>query len=681
MVVEINLLMAVVIVLACSVGVLFIGKKIHIPFIIGYFLTGIIVGPFGLHLITEDQVSVLAELGVILLMFTIGLEISLKSLLSMKKVVLIGGGLQMIITTFLVWAVLQMAGFPSNTALFLGMMVSTSSTAIVLNLYQTKGQMATKHGKIALGILIFQDLAVVPMMLLAPILAGPADTDLFGSVMNFMIGLMMLGVILVAAIYLVPKFLQRVALTRSNELFIISIVTICLGIAWLMSLNGISLALGAFLAGVAISESDYSHEVVGQILPIRDLLTSFFFVSIGMMLNLAFLGDHLLFILILAAALIAAKILITFVSVRAIGIAASVAFLSAFGLSQIGEFSFVLGATGYSSGILTDDVYQVFLAVSIMTMVMTPTMISIAPKFVDRFFPAPVPQGPGYTGPAGNAEDQLPIGHVIIVGFGLTGHYVANALKKVEIPYIILELNPETVANEKKLGENIIYGDAAREGVLEFAGVRKAQTIVITIPQMETVKAILTDARRMNPKIGIITRSRFISDTAELYRLGADEVIVDEKETALQIFHRILSNHQVPVQDVDLFAKQARSEIYDKYIEKPIHSHLKMPGTQSRFDMIRMRAKQAGEMMYKTTSQVEQIRVEKGADIAGKRISDVQLRRNYGVSVIAVRCAGKADVIVSPDGDTVMNEGDIAVVIGDRVSITTMMVLFAEKAE
>lgn len=680
MVVQIDLLMAVVIVLACSVGVLFIGKKIHIPFIIGYFLTGIIVGPFGLHLITEEQVSVLAELGVILLMFTIGLEISLKSLLSMKKVVLIGGGLQMIITTFLVWAVLQLAGFPSNTALFLGMMVSTSSTAIVLNLYQSKGQMATKHGKIALGILIFQDLAVVPMMLLAPILAGPADTDLLASVLNFLIGLAMLGVILIAAIYLVPRFLQRVALTRSNELFIISIVTICLGIAWLMSLNGISLALGAFLAGVAISESDYSHEVVGQILPIRDLLTSFFFVSIGMLLNLSYLGEHLLFILILAAVLIAGKSLITFISVKAIGIAASVSLLSAFGLSQIGEFSFVLGATGYSSGILTDDVYQVFLAVSILTMIMTPTMISIAPRFVDRFLPPPVPQGPGYAGSAGNTEDELPVGHVIIVGFGLTGHYVAKALKKVEIPYIILELNPETVAAEKKLGENIVYGDACREGVLEFAGIRKAQTIVITIPQMDTVKGILTNARRMNPKIGIITRSRFISETAELYHLGADEVIVDEKETALQIFHRILSNQQVPVQDADLYAKQARSEIYDKYIEKPIHSNIRTSAKGSRLDMVRIRAKQASEMINKNTSQVEQIRVEKGADIAGKRIADVQMRRNYGVSVIAVRCVGKIDVIVSPDGDTVLHEGDTAVVIGDRNAIATIMIMFAEKA-
>jgi CPA2 family monovalent cation:H+ antiporter-2 len=681
MVVQMGILLAVVIVLACSIGVLFISKKIHIPFIIGYFITGIIVGPFGLHLITEEQVAILAELGVILLMFTIGLEISLKNLLSMKKVVLIGGGMQMILTTALIWAALQMAGIPSNTAIFLGMMVSTSSTAIVLNIYQTKGQMATKHGKIALGILIFQDLAVVPMMMLAPILAGPEETNLLGTVLNFVVGLGMLGIILIAAIYLVPKFLQRVALTRSSELFIISIVTICLGIAWLMSLNGVSLALGAFLAGVAISESDYSHEVVGQIMPFRDLLTSFFFVSIGMLLNLTFLAQHLPFLLILAAALIAAKLVVSFVSVRAIGIATSVAFLSAFGLSQIGEFSFVLGATGYSSGILSDNVYQIFLAVSIMTMIMTPTMISIAPKFVDRFFPAPVPAGVGYSGPAESVEDELPIGHVIIVGYGLTGHYVAKALKKVDIPYIILELNPETVATEKKLGENIYYGDASREAVLEFAGIKNAQTIVVSIPQMDTIKAILTTARRMNPKIGIITRSRYISETAELYRLGADEVIVDEKEAALQIFHRILSNQQVPVQDFDLYAKQARNEIYDKYIEMPINSNLKLNTKGGRFDIVRMRAKQANETLSKNKSRVEQIRVEKGAAIAGKRIADVQLRKNYGVSVIAVRCAGKVDAVVSPDGDTVLNEGDTAVVIGDRDAIASMMELFAEKIE
>ncbi|WP_304909874.1 cation:proton antiporter [Methanocorpusculum sp.] len=681
MVVQMGILLAVVIVLACSIGVLFISKKIHIPFIIGYFITGIIVGPFGLHLITEEQVAILAELGVILLMFTIGLEISLKNLLSMKKVVLIGGGMQMIITTVLIWAALQLAGLPSNTAIFLGMMVSTSSTAIVLNIYQTKGQMATKHGKIALGILIFQDLAVVPMMMLAPILAGPEETNLLGTVLNFVVGLGMLGIILIAAIYLVPKFLQRVALTRSSELFIISIVTICLGIAWLMSLNGVSLALGAFLAGVAISESDYSHEVIGQIMPIRDLLTSFFFVSIGMLLNLTFLAQHLPFLLILAAALIIAKLVVSFISVKVIGMATGVALLSAFGLSQIGEFSFVLGATGYSSGILSDNMYQIFLAVSIMTMIMTPTMISIAPKFVDRFFPTPVPEGPGYSSPAGSVEDELPIGHVIIVGYGLTGHYVAKALKKVSIPYVILELNPETVSTEKKLGENIHYGDASREGILEFAGIKKAQTIVVSIPQMDTTKAIVTTARRMNPKIGIITRSRYISETAELYRLGADEVIVDEKEAALQIFHRILSNQQVPVQDFDLYAKQARNEIYDKYIEMPINSNLKLNTKGGKFEIVRMRAKQANEMLSKNKSRVEQIRVEKGSKIAGKRISDVQLRKNYGVSVIAVRCAGKVDAVVSPDGDTILNEGDTAVVIGDRDSIASMMVLFAEKIE
>jgi len=277
--------------------------------------------------------------------------------------------------------------------------------------------------------------------------------------------------------------------------------------------------------------------------------------------------------------------------------------------------------------------------------------------------------------------DELPIGHVIIVGYGLTGHYVAKALKKVNIPYIILELNPETVANEKKLGENIIYGDASREGVLDFAGIQKAQTIVVSIPQMDTTKAIITTARRMNPKIGIITRSRYISETAELYRLGADEVIVDEKEAALQIFHRILSNQQVPVQDFDLYAKQARNEIYDKYIETPTYSHIKKEPSSSWFESVILRAKQADKKFSKNNSFVEQILVEKGAEIAGTKLSEIHLRANYGVSVIAVRRAGKEDAIVSPDGYTILEEGDTAVVIGERGAMAKMKILFKEKPE
>ncbi len=389
---ETEMIMAIVIVLVCAIAVLFIGKRFRVPLIVGYFLTGIIVGPFGLGLVTEDQVSLLADLGVILLMFTIGLEIPLKELLSMKKMVLIGGGLQLILTTAAVWAIMTALGFETNVALFIGFMVSLSSTAIVMNIYQKTGEVDTQHGKISLGILIFQDLSVVPMMMLIPLFSGNEGTDIAGSLITLGLGMLALVVILAAAIYLVPKFLQRVALTRSSELFIIAIVVICFGIAWIMSLTGVSLALGAFLAGVAISGSDYSHEVVGQIMPIRDLLTSFFFVSIGMMLNLTYLSQHLIFILILAIALMLGKTIVNFISVKLIGAATGIALLSAMGLAQIGEFSFILGGMGLSSGILTESVYQVFLAISIVTMAITPFAISTGPKIVKRFIIPNVPQ-------------------------------------------------------------------------------------------------------------------------------------------------------------------------------------------------------------------------------------------------------------------------------------------------
>ncbi len=680
--VEAELIMSVVVVLACAIAVLFVGRRLRMPFIIGYFITGIIVGPACLGLVTEEQVSLLAELGVILLMFTIGLEMSLKSLLSMKKIVLIGGTLQLVLTTAIVWAVMVAVGFNSNVALFIGFLVAHSSTAVIMNLYQNSGEVDTKHGKIALGLLIFQDLNVIPMMLMVPILAGNSTTNLMGSLLNFGMGMIVLVIVLIGAIFLVPRFLTRVALTRSKELFIISIVAICFGIAWLMSLNGVSLALGAFLAGIAISESDYSHEVIGQILPFRDLLTSFFFVSIGMMLNLQYVAEHLLLIIVLAVVLMLGKAAINIVSVRAIGITGAAAILSAIGLSQIGEFSFILGSTGLSAGILTQDVYQVFLAITIVTMAITPFAVNAGPAIAKRLVRPKVPGEDIFCGDDENCEVK-PKEHVIIVGYGLAGQYVAKALKRVDIPYLILELNAETVNREKMRGERIVYGDATRDSILEYAGVMKARSIVITIPDMEAIKAIVTTVRRMNPHINIITRSRFISETKELYRLGADEVIVDEREAALQIFRRILANEQVPQQDLDQYVKQIRNDLYDQYIS----SERALAGKKTErsggwFETIHLRATRAEEKTSTNRCSIEQIRVGASCDVAGKRLSDIHLRANYGVSVIAVRRGEDgSDAVVSPDGNTVLEVGDTTVVIGDRKSITEILPLFTEKTE
>jgi len=664
---EVVMISALVVVLACALVVLLIGRRFRIPFIIGYFLTGIIVGPFGLGLIAEEEVSMLAELGVILLMFTIGLEISLKNLLSMKKIVLIGGMLQLVLTTVAVLGVMMAVGFSFSVSLFIGFLVAHSSTAIIMDLYQKSGEVDSRHGKIALGLLIFQDLNVVPMMLAVPFLAGTEGGDLAGSVISFVLGLAIMMVILVAAIYLVPKLLRHVALTRSGELFVISIVVICFGIAWLMSLNGVSLALGAFLAGIAISGSDYSHEVVGQIMPLRDILTGVFFVSIGMMLNLVYLWDHLIVILGLAAVLLIGKFLLNFISVKALGVATGAAILSAVGLAQIGEFSFILGSTGLAAGILNNEIYQIFLAISIVTMAATPFLVQFAPKIVNKYFAPKVEE---------EEKQVLQNDHEIIVGYGLAGQYVAKALKRMGIPYLILELNADTVAREKARGENIIYGDASREAVLEYAEIRTAKTIVITIPHMDAVKGIITTARRMNPQVSIITRSKFISETSELYHLGADEVIVDERESAIQIFRRILMSKNMPVQDIEQFSKEIRTELYNKYIEIPQKTSIPDEDRTNIFDSLKVRAKRADDRLSSEMARVEQVRVEDGCIVCGKKLCDIHLRANYGISVLAVKRHGEADAVVSPDGETVLMKGDTVVVIGESRALGQMLPLF-----
>ncbi|HJJ42487.1 MAG TPA: cation:proton antiporter, partial [Methanocorpusculum sp.] len=537
---ESELILAAVIVLACSVLIYFIGRKVRMPLLIGYFITGILAGPYGLGLISEDEVSLMADLGIILLMFTIGLGISLKKLLSMKRIVLIGGGLQLLLTISAVWAVLSGFGIDPKTSLLIGFFIGCSSSAIILNIYQKTGEIDKLHGRVSFGIAIFQDICVIPMMMIVPLLSGDSSASVTSLIFNFIFGMIILVLILAASVVIVPKFLQRIALTRNSELFIIAVVLICFGIAWLISLNGVSLALGAFIAGMAISESDYSQEVKGIIMPMRDLLTSFFFVSIGMMLNLEFLYKYLLFVVILALAVMIVKSIINFISIKLIGgIAAGAALISAVGISQIGEFSFILGSSAMSYGIIDENIYQILLAAAILTMALTPFAVSASsyavPKILrnsDKAF-----SGDEY-------EDKPDNDHVIIVGFGPSGRYVANALKSINISYIVLETNSKTVTEEKKKGERIVFGDASREVILNFAGIKNASAVVITIPDMESTKAIISMARYMNPKISIITRSRFISEISNLYRLGADEVVVDEKEAAIQITRRILSNKQ-----------------------------------------------------------------------------------------------------------------------------------------
>lgn len=664
-------MMELFLLLAATLVVLLISSKIHLPTIIGFFVTGILIGPSCLHLFTYEQVSLVAEFGLILLMFTIGLEISLKNLFAMKRLVLIAGGIQILLTTLLVWLILNIvAGIESGTALLIGFMVASSSTAIVLNLYQNNGQIDTHHGKLILAILISQDIAVIPIMLFLPVIAG-INGDIISSLTTLGTDIIVLVVVLGIALMVVPRILDVVAARRNRELFIISVVTICIGVSWILSLANVSISLGAFLAGVAIAGSAYNHEVLGIIMPIRDLMTSVFFISVGMMLSVAFMLSHILLILSLVVLLLLGKTIITTIAGLLAGSPASAAIIGGVGLAHIGEFSFVLGAAGMSLDLLNDTIYQVFLAVAILSMTIAPFAVDAAPQvsrkviYVSMFKHQRSPDE-GEVWKTKNEEEHE---SVIVVGFGPAGKYVVRALKRVGREYIILEMNPETVANERAKGENIAYGDASLEPILKYAGIEKAKTLVITIPDSATVRGIASSARRMNPRTTIITRTRYTGESPTLFKIGVDEVIADEREAGLAMTRRVFASENVPAEDLDQYVREVRTEIVAEREEA-----MAQKAEESRLRRISAKL----EPIEKT--EFVHVPIHPLSDAAGKALSELHLRKQFHVSIVSLRRAS-GENIITPDGTTILLPHDIVLLSGSHEDITTVQRLFSNKSK
>src|SRR5690606_11778749 len=433
---EIPLLQDIVILLGLSVVVIFLFQKLKLPTILGFLATGIAFGPYGFGLIkASHDIEILSEIGVILLLFIIGLEFSLASLAKIKKVVFIGGATQVLLTIGAVVAATMALGFVFNEALFIGFLVSLSSTAIVLSLLQSSGMINSPHGKVALGVLIFQDIIVVPMMLLTPMLAGEGGNIWVELGLLVAKAAAVIVAVSISARYLVPKLLQAIVKTRSQELLVISIVVICFAVAWITSSIGLSLALGAFMAGLTISESEYSHQATGLIIPFREIFASFFFVSIGMLLDISFFVEHIGLVLLITAAVFVLKFVIIVFSSGILGFPARTSLLSGFTLFQVGEFAFILAAVGIKYGVLSDEPYQYFLAVSVLTMALTPFVMQASDKLsillVSKSRLKHVKMDGTNTG-MGEVSEGLK-DHLIIIGYGLNGRHMADIAKNAGI--------------------------------------------------------------------------------------------------------------------------------------------------------------------------------------------------------------------------------------------------------
>ncbi|AHM61278.1 KefB-and KefC-like glutathione-regulated potassium-efflux system protein [Flammeovirgaceae bacterium 311] len=659
---EFPLLRDIVIILGLAVLIILLFQKLKMPSILGFLITGIIAGPHGLSLIhARHEVEMLAEIGVIFLLFVIGIEFSLKGLASIKNTVIVGGSLQVFGTILATALITKLLGMPWSQAVFMGFLLSLSSTAIVLKLLQAKAEITAPHGRIAVGILIFQDIIVVPMMLLTPIISGQADNIVTTLLILTAKVIGVVGVIILMARYVVPTILTLVVKTRSKELFILTIIVLCFATAWLTSSVGLSLALGAFFAGLVISESDYSHQATANILPFREIFISFFFVSIGMLLDMSFFILHLPVVLLLTIGVVLLKALVISGAVVALRYPPRTILLTAFSLFQVGEFAFLLSTVGLQYELLEDEIYQYFLAISILTMAATPFIFAKAVPITDfllrRTLPLQVRRRLEKISKAASApvDSDSMHDHVVIIGYGINGKNVARAAKSAQIPYVIVELNPDTVKSVKAEGEPIIYGDASQDIILQHVHVQEARVVVVAISDPNATKKIVAQIREFSKTVYIIVRTRYVSEIEENIRLGADEIIPEEFETSIEIFTRVLKKYLVPQDQVESFINYIRSQNYEMLRSQsslsrvvPDHLQLTIPDVT-----------------------ISTLPVYQGNNkIVGKSVSDSDLRKNFGVTILAIKRGNHFETNIRPE--QTIEQDDVLYVFGTTDNISAL---------
>lgn len=639
---DINMLKEAVFIFGASILIFLAFQRFSLPSVLAYMLAGMLLGSSGLGLINSShQIELFAEAGIIFLLFIIGIEFSIKGLLRIGRAVFLGGGMQVGLTIAVVFLFGRLFGLEAPKSVFLGFLIALSSTAIVLKLFQEKGMTTSPHGKISLAILIFQDIIIIPMILLVPILAGTG-----GNVgVELLLMLFKFGIVLVALYFLsrtvVPFILDRVIKTRSRELFLLSIVTIIFAVAWLTHELGLSLAIGAFFAGLIISESDYSHQATANILPFRELFLSFFFVSVGMLLDLGFFFEHLPAIIALTLALILVKTVIVFFTVIWLKYPVRTALMTALALFQVGEFSFLLASIGIRNDLISNEVYQYFLATSIITMSMTPFLMGYAEPLSDFLIRALLPRKVrrrllSFRALRKQQEEEMQVeltDHLVIVGFGVNGKNVSRAAAETEIPHIVVELDPEVYKLARNAGVPVVFGDATDEIILQHLRIQKARIAVIAISDPESTKKIITQMRMLSETVHIIVRTRYIEEIEEILRIGADEVIPEEFETSIEVFTRVLYHYLIPYDKVQSFISHIRAHNYEM-LYKPGQSGRLSPHLRLNIpDMV-----------------IATLPVQRGKNkIVGKTLRESGLRSRFEVTVLAIRRGQQYLTNISPE--------------------------------
>jgi CPA2 family monovalent cation:H+ antiporter-2 len=642
---ELTILKDIVIIFTLSTLVNFVFTKLKIPTIIGYLLTGVVAGPYALALIQSmKEIELMAEIGVILLLFSIGLEFSLNHILKIRKIVFWGGLIQLSATTLVIMFISRFYDLSWNTAFFIGLLTALSSTAVVLKLLQERSELTSNYGRSVLGILIFQDIVLVPLLLFTPLIGGEiVNLPEQGSIL-LLKTFLIIGMVYVANRWLMPKILHLIAMTKNQELFLMSILLICLAVALFTSELGMSLAFGAFLAGLMISKSDYSHNIFGNIIPFKDTFTSFFFVSIGMLLDMNFVMENLALVVFTLLLVIVVKGAIGSLTAFILGHTLKGTILVGFAISQVGEFSFILAKLGLDYDIVTSYYYQLFLAIAILTMALTPLMVQVAGRLADLVLKLPLP---GYIvkGLFPLRQIDIPVlkNHLVLIGKDSRASKLSVMARYMSLPYISIIFDPALVKEKQEKGETVIYGDAVNEPILKRAYVDTAEMVVISIGDLLPAISVTEKVRNLNKHAFIIVRTKYVSDIEELYALGADQVIPEEFETAINLFERILKKFLVPHRDIRDAIARIREDHYGIFrMEEPT------PG-KSILDEI-------------PNIEISALRMSDDYTIVNKSVKEVKLRTKYGVTVVAIK--RRDEIIDHPDAGEIFKKDDIIYILG-----------------
>jgi CPA2 family monovalent cation:H+ antiporter-2 len=554
------LLKDLIIILCLAVIIIIITSKLKIPPIIGFLLTGIIIGPSAFHLIeTFSEIEILAEIGIILLMFTIGLEFSLSKIREMKKNFFYFGGLQISISWLVFFYLLQWYGLTFQQCLFGGFILSLSSTVIVLKLLKDNDEINTPFGLKMTGILLFQDAALIPFLIIIPSIYVFSEALSVQTLYKTAISFGGVVTLFFLSIFLLPKIFKVIVKTRIPELLIVTVLVIVFGSAFATYQLGASLAIGAFIAGVAISDCEYSHQINTEIIPSRHIFNSIFFISIGMFINIPFLLSHLSEVILFTIVLIVLKGIIILIIFIISKYPINEGIITAFGLAHTGEFSFIILKLSQQYNLFPEDTYQVLLSCSILSMFTIPFAMIIGKKvsglkkLKKKFIPETKPSSLK--------------NHTIIAGFGVNGQNIARILKLLDVPYAIIDINPVTVSHYKPLGEPIYYGDIDREDNLKSIGITKASLLVIAISDMEACQRAIKLSKNLNPSLRIIARSNFLTQVEEMYNLGADLVLSQDMETSLIFINHILKFYNLPDHVARIQTNLLRKEHYKFFMK------------------------------------------------------------------------------------------------------------------